>query len=305
MPWRWEQLELIRDLADRGSVTAVARASDRTPSAVSQQLKALQRQAGMPLVERVGRGLRLTDAGRALAAGAGAVAAALADADAAWDGFLGRTVGPVRLATFFSAGELLLPGLVDRLAVHPGLVLDTNDEDVPTDAFADLVVDYDVVVAHRSDDAELPRTGLRVTPLYREPLDVAIPPNHPLATRSEVEPRDLVGESWIAPPPDFPIEQAVRALAARAGAPARIIRRTTHLPLIEGLVARGHGIALLPRYSTRGHLSGRFALLPVRGIRAGRIVEALSRPDRAARRAVQVVLSELQAEAAAVTERTA
>ena len=74
MGWEWSQLELIRELADRGSVTAVATATHRTPSAVSQQLKAIQRQAGVALVEHVGRGLRLTDAGRALAASAGGVA---------------------------------------------------------------------------------------------------------------------------------------------------------------------------------------------------------------------------------------
>src|SRR4051794_2989414 len=132
MGWEWSQLELVRELADRGSVTAVAAATSRTPSAVSQQLKAIQRHAGGPRVEPMGRGLRLTDAGRALAASAGGVATALAEADAAWDDFLGRTAGTVRLATFFSAGELFVPGLVERLADHPGLVLETYDEDVAT-----------------------------------------------------------------------------------------------------------------------------------------------------------------------------
>lgn len=298
MGWEWSQLELIRELADRGSVTAVAEATHRTPSAVSQQLKAIQRQAGVPLVERVGRGLRLTDAGRALAASAGGVATALAEADAAWDGYLGRVGGTVRLATFFSAGELLVPGLVERLIAYPDLTLETYDEDVATADFADLVVDYDVVIAHRPDDTEpSPRPDLRVTPLVREPLDVAVGLDHRLAARDHVEPADLVGESWIAPPPEFPIEQAVRALAARSGAPARVTRRTTHLPLMEGLVARGQGIALLPRYSTREHTAGRFVLLPVRGIRAGRYIEALSRPERAARRSVRVVVEALRAEA--------
>jgi DNA-binding transcriptional LysR family regulator len=303
MAWEWAQLQLIRELADRGSVTAVAAATHRTPSAVSQQLKAIQRQAGVPLVEHVGRGLRLTDAGRALAASAGGVATALAEADAAWDDFLGTVSGTVRLATFFSAGELLVPGVVERLTVHPELVLETYDEDVATDDFAGLVVDYDLVVAHRPDDTERPPSSdVRVTSLFREPLDVAVALDHPLAGRARVEPAELVGENWIAPPPEFPIEQAVRALAASAGAPARIVRRTTHLPLMEGLVARGQGIALLPRYSTQGHAAGRFVLVPVTGIRAGRLIEVLSRPERAARRAVRVVLAALRAEADRVAQ---
>jgi len=300
--WEWSQLELIRELADRGSVTAVAGATHRTPSAVSQQLKAIQRQAGLPLVERDGRGLRLTDAGRALAASAGGVATAMAEADAAWEAHLGQIAGTVRLATFYSAGELFVPGLVERLAIHPDLTLETYDEDVATADFAGRVVDYDIVVAHRPDDTEPPpRTDVKVTPLIREPLDVAVALGHRLADRGEVEPADLIGEPWIAPPPEFPIEQAVRALAARSGAPARVVRRTTHLPLMEGLVARGQGIALLPRYSTLEHTAGRFVLLPVRGIRAGRYIEALSRPERAARRAVRVVLEALQEEALALT----
>ncbi len=65
-------------------------------------------------------------------------------------------------------------------------------------------------------------------------------------------------------------------------------------------MARGQGIALLPRYSTQGHAAGRFVLLRVQGIRAGRIIEVLSRPDRAARRAVRAVLAALQAEADAL-----
>lgn len=303
MGWEWSQLELIRELADRGSVTAVARATHRTPSAVSQQLKAIQRQAGVPLVEHVGRGLRLTDAGRALAASAGGVATALAEADAAWDGYLDRVGGTVRLAAFFSAAELFVPGLVERLAVHPELTLETYDEDVATADFAGLVVDYDIVLAHRPDDTEPPpRTDLQVIPLVREPLDVAVGLGHRLAGRRQVEPADLVGEDWIAPPPEYPIEQAVRALAARSGAPARVVRRTTHLPLMEGLVARGQGIALLPRYSTQEHATDRFVLLPVTGIRAGRYIEALCRPERAARRAVRAVLSALRDEAALLVD---
>lgn len=303
MGWEWSQLELIRELADRGSVTAVARATQRTPSAVSQQLKTIQRQAGVPLVEHVGRGLRLTDAGRALAASAGGVATALAEADAAWDGYLGRVGGTVRLAAFFSAAELFVPGLVERLAVHPELTLETYDEDVATADFAGLVVDYDIVLAHRPDDTEPPpRTDLQVIPLVREPLDVAVGLGHRLAGRRQVEPADLVGEDWIAPPPEYPIEQAVRALAARSGAPARVVRRTTHLPLMEGLVARGQGIALLPRYSTQEHATDRFVLLPVTGIRAGRHIEALCRPERAARRAVRAVLSALRDEAALLVD---
>ncbi|MCF6744935.1 LysR family transcriptional regulator [Blastococcus sp. KM273128] len=300
----WERVEpgqllLLRELAEHGSVTAVARATTRTPSAVSQQLKVLQRRLGVPLVERVGRGVRLTDAGRALADIAATVATALAVAEADWQSYRGAVAGTVRLALFHSAGELLVPGLLDRLAAHPGIVLETFDEDVLQDDFAALTSDYDIVVAHRSDDVVAPGRGrVVVRPLLREPLDVALPLDHPLAGRPRITPADVIHEDWIVPPADFPIERVLTAIAARAGAPARVVRRTIHLPLMERLVARGHGIALLPRHTTRDRAEGRLALVPLADLRAGRVIEALVRSDVAARRAVQVVLDELVAEAA-------
>jgi len=295
-----QQLRLIRELADRGSLTAVAAALNKTPSAVSQQLKALQKLVGVPLVERVGRGIQVTQAGHALAAAAVHIATARAQAEAEWQRFRGDETGTVRLALFFSAAELLLPGLLDRLRAHPGIGLETYDEDVSQDDFPGLTVDYDIVVAHRSDDVQpARRVGLSVTSLMREPLDVALPLGHPLAGRAYVTPTDVIGDDWIGPPPGFPVDRVLTAMSVTAGAPVRVVRRTTHFPLTERLVAAGHGIALLPRHTTTQHAAGRFALVPLRALRAGRLVEALSRPDRAARRAVTVVLHELQAEAAA------
>jgi DNA-binding transcriptional LysR family regulator len=158
-----DQLELLRELADRGSVTAVAEAVGKTPSAVSQQLKALQRHVGVPLVERVGRGVQLTDAGRALAHGAVLVSTALAEAHAGWQSYSQDVSGTVRLATFHSAGELLVPGLLARLDQFPDISLETFDEDVAQDDFLPLTADYDIVIAHRSDDVEPPaRNGISV-----------------------------------------------------------------------------------------------------------------------------------------------
>jgi DNA-binding transcriptional LysR family regulator len=302
-PELWERVDVahlavLRELAEHGSVTAVARAATMTPSAVSQQLKVLQRRLGVVLVERSGRGVRLTDAGWALARIAATVSTALAAAEADWQSYRGGVGGTVRLAMFHSAGELLIPGLLDRLVAFPDIVLETFDEDVSQDDFAALTADYDIVVAHRSDDVVAPaRGGIDVRPLLREPLDVALPLGHPLAGRARVSPRDVIDEDWIVPPAEYPIDRVLTAIAARAGSPARVVRRTTHLPLMEKLVARGHGIALLPRHTTRDRAEGRLALVPLADLRAGRFIEALMRPDRAVRRAVQVVLDALVAEA--------
>src|SRR5690242_18186179 len=106
------QLAVLRELGDRGSVTAVADALFITPSAVSQQLAALQRTVPVALTRRRGRTLVLTDAGEALAAAATDVATALARAEVAVDAFLEDARGPVRVAAFSSAATAFFPPLL-------------------------------------------------------------------------------------------------------------------------------------------------------------------------------------------------
>src|SRR3954469_264199 len=114
-----QRLRVLRELADRGSVTAVAAALSFTPSAISQQLRALAEEVGMALTEPAGRGLRLTEAGRALAAEAEGVLAAVARADAVVDRL--RTVprGPVRMALFPSGGRTTRGGGAAAVARRP------------------------------------------------------------------------------------------------------------------------------------------------------------------------------------------
>ncbi|HEV7950574.1 MAG TPA: LysR family transcriptional regulator [Glaciihabitans sp.] len=294
-------LALLRELQDRGTVTAVAEATGKSPSAVSQQLRTLQRQTGVQLVERVGRGVQLTDAGRALAASSVRISTAIAEAEATWSAYRGEATGQVNIAVFYSAAELLMPGLLTRVAAFPGLTIHIDDRDVSQDDFAALAADHDIVIAHRSDDVLPPeRSGLAVVPLLREPLDVALPYGHRLAANSTVSPQDLSGENWIGVPEGFPLDRVLGSLSAQVGEAAQIVHRTTHLPLTEKLVAAGHGIALLPRHTSRERAEGSFVLLPLSDLRAGRHIEALMRPDHAARRAVRLVLRELVAEAAAV-----
>ncbi|SDS68957.1 LysR family transcriptional regulator [Microlunatus soli] len=294
-------LELLRELADRGSVTEVARATGKTTSAVSQQLRLLQRDVGVPLVMRSGRGVRLTDAGVALARTATRVAGAIAEAEAEWDRYRQTAAGTVRLAFFFSAGELLIPGLLRRTADYPEIELITQEHDVAEGEFEPLTADHDIVIAHCADDGVEPdRRQLSVIKLLREPLDVAVALDHPLAGRQQVTAGEVIDEPWIGVPESYPMNRVLRAVAMQAGRPAKIIFRSTHLPLIEKLVADGQGIALLPRHTSRDRAAGRFALLPLTGLYAGRHLEVLSRPDRAARRAVRLVIDAVVDEAASV-----
>ncbi|WP_144761659.1 LysR family transcriptional regulator [Curtobacterium sp. 9128] len=295
-------LPVLRELAERGSVTAVATATHRTPSAVSQQLQTLQRQVGVPLVERVGRGVRLTEHGRVLAGLATGVATAVATVEAAWQDHLGGSSGTVDLAIFPSAAELLLPGLLTRMREHPGIRLTLADVDVSEDGFAPLTGDHDVVVGHRPDGAPpADRAALETVPLLREPLDVALPLGHRLADRARVTIDDVVHETWIGVPRDYPIDRVLTAMAAATDTPPEVAFRTVHLPVIENLVAAGHGVALVPRSTSRTRAAGRFHLAELADVRAGRRIEALVRPDRAVRPAVRTVLEALVATATDVT----
>jgi DNA-binding transcriptional LysR family regulator len=291
------RLELLRELADRGSVTAVAKATNRTASAVSQQLKVLEREAGIALTERRGRGIELTGAGKVLAQTAADVAIALERADAVWEDFKHAPRGTVTLNIFASGGEMLLPGLLSDIASVPGLDLRCDDESPLTVDFSDQVVDYDLIVADSAGIMSSWRErGYMVVPLFREPLDVALPEGHRLAAKSSLSPKDVADETWIGVPVDYPFDRILVDVSAQVGRALRIEQRFRDNGIVESLVAGGHGIAILPRYTTRTHENG-IVTRPLTGVRSERLVSILMRPDRALRPSVRRVVESLQREA--------
>ncbi|WP_328612960.1 LysR family transcriptional regulator [Amycolatopsis sp. NBC_00355] len=296
------RLRTLREFADRGSVTAAARALHCTPSAVSQQLRALQGEVGLPLTEPAGRGLRLTDAGRALVARADEVLAALERAESELDTYRSAPRGRVRVAIFQSAGLMLLPGLLTRIAGHDGLEIDVRDVDMTPPEVPGLVADYDVVVAHRDEHApEFDQDRLDVVPLLREPLDVALPAGHRLANRRRVELPELADERWISVDFGFPVDDVLRSLTVRTGVRPVVVQRINDFRITERLVAAGHGIALLPRYTMDTRRGSGLVGRPLAGIRAARLVEAVCRTGALQRPAVAQVIEELRAEVAQLT----
>jgi len=297
------RLELLRELSERGSITAVAKATNRTASAVSQQLKVLEREAGIPLTERRGRGIELTGAGQMLAETATDVAVALERAEALWQDFKQAPRGDVTLTTFPTGGQMLLPGVLSAIATVPGLTLTCSDQDPLLPDFADLTPDFDIVVADAPGlMPSWKQRGLTVVRLMTEPLDVALPEGHPLAAKSSISPRDVVNETWIGSPDGFPFDRVVRQIEAVNGSPAHVSQRFLDNGIMEAIVAGGHGIAILPRYTTRDHENG-LVTRPLSGVKAQRLVTALMRPDRAERPSVRVVIDALRAEAARVQKQ--
>jgi DNA-binding transcriptional LysR family regulator len=292
-------LDLLRELADRGSVTAVAEATHRTPSAVSQQLRTAQRElGGIPLVEPHGRGVRLTEAGRLLADGGRDLARTVAQVQATWDAYLGSASGTVRLAALPSAATVLLPGVLDRLAgtdVH----LECTDVDIAESEYSGMVADHDVVVGHSFTGPVPAGAGHLVTAaLLREPLDIAVRAGHPLASRARVTARDLVLHEWYGVPLGYPFDDLRIAVETTAGAPVQVVQRLRDNRLVEALVAASDRVAVLPRYSTTPGAG--IVLRPVHGMDAARWIVAILRPDRAERLAVRTVLDALRAASADV-----
>ncbi|MDF1479526.1 LysR family transcriptional regulator [Leifsonia sp. H3M29-4] len=288
------RLELLRELSDRGSVTAVARATGRTASAVSQQLKILEREAGIPLTERSGRGIQLTAAGRALVRTATDIATAIERAEALWADFRSSPRGEVTMNLFPTAGEMLLPGVLAAVDRMPGLTLTVHDLDGQVQQVMDLTADFDIVLADSPN--VLPawtERGLTVVPLMREPLDVAMPEGHPLGAKRELTPADLIDETWIGVPSGLPFDRILRGVEAANGSPARVAQRITDNGIVESLVAAGRGIAILPRYTTRDRENG-LITRPLKGVRASRLISALLRPDRAERPSVRAVVDALR-----------
>lgn len=294
-------LELLRELAERGSVTAVARATHRTPSAVSQQLRAAQRDAGVLLVEQAGRGLRLTDAGRLLADGGREVAQTLAVVQARWDAFRGQPAGTVSVAALPSAATFLLPGVLADLA-DTAIELACDDVDIAESAYGALTADHDIVIAHSlSRRAPARADGLVTRLLVREPLDIAMRRGHPLTAHEQARPADLVDQEWYGVPLGYPFDAVRIAVEEATGRPVNVVQRLRDNRLIEALVADSDRVAVLPRFTTPGE---RVALRPVRDISTARYIFAMARPDRAERLAVRRVLDAFTAVAARAPTHT-
>ncbi|MGV9246443.1 LysR family transcriptional regulator [Streptomyces sp. NPDC003710] len=295
------QLRVLRELGELGSVTAAAEALRVTPSAISQQLRLLQRSVPVPLTEREGRRLVLTPAGRALADAAIEVETALARARHSVEEFLGRADGQVSVAAFHSAAAAFWPHLVRALSAPGSPRLAFADEDVAQDDFPPLTREYDIVLAHRLDHAApWPRT-VSVTALLHEPLDVALPAGHPLTAKPRLSPRDVADEPWITVHDGFPLMATIEAIAAAADRRLHLAHRINEFAVVAQVVAAGAGIALMPRWTARPHVG--VALRPLVGVNARRHIDALHRPERAARTAVRTVLTELRRAAAAISSQ--
>ena len=242
------RMRVLREVASRGSFSAAADALDYTQSAISQQVAALEREAGTKLVERGSRGIHLTEAGRALVAHADVILARLADAEAELEAIAGLRGGRLRLGAFPSAGGTIMPPAIARFRErHPGVELTLTPVE-PEDGM-DLLRsgDLDISLDIRTSFAANPDDGIDRVPLLDDPMYVALPRNHPMAAKRTLKLEDLSGESWILGStgscPDASI--FLRSCQA-AGFDPRIVFNSDDYPSIQGFIATGMGVSFIP-----------------------------------------------------------
>lgn len=291
------RLRMLRELADHGTVAAVADVLSMTPSAVSQQLKILQREAGVSLIEPAGRRVRLTDAGRVLVGHADAVLAALERARAEMDAYRTSPRGTVSVSFFPSGAAMLLAPLITR-AGDRGVEVLGRDIDVPASRAPQQLTEFDIVVVHRDErDTSDWEPRFTATELLREPLDVVMSADHRLAGRDRLLLAELTDEQWIGVEGGLMVDDVLNSIALLTGVQPRITQRVNDFRVVEELVHASLGIALMPRYVL---LTRPLVRLPVSDITVARRVEAITRAGARARPAIGTVLDELRAVAAAV-----
>jgi DNA-binding transcriptional LysR family regulator len=243
-----KRMRVLREVAQRGSFSAAAEALAYTQSAISQQVAALEREAGTRLVERNARGVRLTDAGQALCQHADAILARLADAESELEAIAGLRGGRLRMTTFATAGATIVPQAIARFRErHPGVRLVLEPEE-PTDGLRRLragEADIALTITAAFDDP--PEADLAMTPLLDDPMYVLLPCGHPLARSGRVRLQDLAEEEWLLGAttrcPDSRI--LVRA-CQHAGFEPRIGFHSDDYLAIQGFVAAGCGVSLIP-----------------------------------------------------------
>lgn len=246
-----QSVRIVRAIAETGTVTGAARALGYSQPAVSQHLQRAEARLGVPLVIRVGRSVRLTEAGQVLARHAVAITSALDAASGDLAELAGLHTGSVRLAAFPTASSTLVPRLLAGMAVaHPGIQVGYVEAE-PPEAVAMLregAVDLAVTFSYPGDRADPHRdsaNGLRLQTLFTEDMLVVIPADHPQAAQQLVDVARLSEERWIAGCPRC--RGHLLAVCEVAGFEPQITLETDNANAVLGIVGSGVGVAMLPR----------------------------------------------------------
>ncbi|WP_067453749.1 LysR family transcriptional regulator [Actinomadura macra] len=291
------RLRVLRELKLRGTVGAVAEALGYSPSAVSQQLAQLQREVGVPLVERAGRRLRLTEAGEVLAGHAERLLAGAQRAEEAAVAAGGRVAGVVRLVGFQTALlHVLAPALPCLAETYPDLVVDVLDEEFHRVLQALVQRDIDVVLTDEYSHLPRPRRPeLASEVLITEMMRIALPEAHPLAReKGPVRMADLAGQPWVTGHVGTNHADLLERTCVELGGFRPTVRyRSNDLLIILAMVARGGAACLAPELALAEREEG-IVVRDLAGARVDRRMVLWTRVGADVRPSVRAVLEALR-----------
>jgi DNA-binding transcriptional LysR family regulator len=287
------RLRLLSELSRRGTIAEVARVVGYTPSAVSQALAQLEREAGTALLERDGRRVRLTPAAHGLVARTERALAELDAAEAELAAEHDDVRGEIVVGAFPSAAAgLVVPAVAKLRAQHPELLCRVREHE-PEDGIQLLRSGaLDVLVSERyAEVAPAPVGGLEATPLLTEPLLLVLP-------RADTRPapvalREFADAPWIAGPAGTQFAAALEQACRSAGFRPQVAHRADDALLFHALVAAGAGIGLLPALACTGAAGVRFVEVAA-PVPPHRHIDALTRRAAARRPALAATLEALR-----------
>jgi DNA-binding transcriptional LysR family regulator len=292
------RLRLLRELNERGTIAAVADALQFTPSAISQQLAILEREAGVPLLERAGRGVRLTDPALVLVQHAEALLerTALAEADLA--AAAGSVTGRARIAGFQSVIlRLMLPAMRALARDAPGLRCELLESE-PEEALPALALgDVDLVLGDEwhHQPRRLPE-GVDRLDLLSDRVLLVLPARHAVARkhRRSVPLAELADDPWTSGHPTMGWEEVTQRVCRQHGGFDPDIRhRTNDANISLSLVANGLAVAMVPELALPERHPG-ITLREMQSAPVTRAIFAATRATDAARPSIQALVSAVQ-----------
>ncbi|MHB1809167.1 MAG: LysR family transcriptional regulator [Solirubrobacteraceae bacterium] len=248
------RLRTLSEVASSGSLSAAAERLSYTQSAVSQQIGALEEEAGVGLLERHPRGVSLTPAGEALLQHADGILARLRAAEEELAAIAGIRGGLLRMASFPTAGATLMPLAIATFRTrHPEvelrLVEDEPEQIAPRLAAGEL----DLALLFEFDGGAEEASGeLERVPLLADPMYLALPGGHRLAARQRLRLPDLRGEAWIQTSRESACARHVVTSCIAAGFEPNVSFESDDYQTVQGLVAAGVGVALIPELALSG-----------------------------------------------------
>ena len=242
------RLRVLREVVQRGSFSAAAEALDYTQSAVSQAIARLEAETGAALLVRDRRGVRATAAGTTLLTHAETILAQVKAAEDDLAAVLGLRGGRLRIASFPSAGSTLIPQAVAAFRhLHPDVELSLGEGE-PEDIAPRLRAgEFDLALLFEFPGEEPHFRGLETTPLIHDPMWVALPVDHQLARKHGLALIDLCDQDWVQTSSQSPCARHVVSVCRGAGFEPRVSFESDDYDTVQGLVAAGVGVALIPR----------------------------------------------------------